>query len=338
MTDGREAAPLVFRLLPRCAGIAALVTLVPVVYVPGNTLWAEAANNSAHGPMFAAVAWLALGLVRTVRAARAGGGAPGSTVLGEYALALGVTAALGLATEIIQYLGRRDAALGDLMFDVLGAVAALLVRASIDPAVVGALGKVGCASRRVGLLMAAAVTVLILAAPGAVTAAAYAQRSDRFPVLLRAESSLDLYFVRSRRSRLRLARCLTEGSDPAARGLWIESVEPHRSGMLLLETLPDWTGYTRLAVDVENPSDVPVPLLVEVGAEEGAEGRRDRAAHRFVVPARTRMTELVSLVDIGVGAPARFSLAAVHVLYLFFDDESADGPPRAVCLGGLWLQ
>ena len=100
--------------MPRAAvvlAIAALLSLLLFVSLPGQGLWYQVALNASHGVIFAIVAVLVLRMHPP--AARAHGAA--------YVTAFFVTVGLGVLIEVLQSMARRPGSVFDVMTDAAGA-------------------------------------------------------------------------------------------------------------------------------------------------------------------------------------------------------------------------
>ena len=104
----------------------ALLTLVTVGRISGHGLWVTEVLDAAHGPVFAALALIAMAVLRQR-------GRPRVSVVWEYAASLAAALLLGGLVELVQFSIGRDASIGDLGRDALGAVAALGVFSLRDP-------------------------------------------------------------------------------------------------------------------------------------------------------------------------------------------------------------
>jgi hypothetical protein len=295
------------RRLAALAALIALLSLVLFVTLPDRLLWQRVLEDGGHGPVFAGVAWLLLvfqGPAQTRTAA---------TYWRAFALAM----SFGVATELVQaWLPEHDPSLVDVLHDAAGAALGLAIVAWF------ALRR-GQRTTRVAasrIIVAVALGSLALLAWEPVQCAlAYAQRRAAYPALAPAGPRADAAFIAARNATIRHAALPGEwriaGEAPALELQFASKTTP---ALELFEPAPDWRGHDRLAVDLTNPSDGPVELILRVLDASHDWSSEDRLNLPVVVAPRTRTTLRVSLEAIAM-APAhrRMDLARIANVMLF---------------------
>jgi hypothetical protein len=256
--------------------------------IPGHGRWASELGNSAHGPAFAVMALILIALLRRVPGRNA-------SVLQDYSLSIAVGLLLGALIELLQMVTGRDASFDDLLRDALGALAATGFFTLIDPRV-----RV-LPSRRpiqlIGLLVGVASTVVIIA-PLAITGTAYLQRHRSFPTLVDFGSPLSTYFLGVYSAvtveREALPNAITGGRQDTV-GLHARLAGNKGWGLALWEPYPDWRGYDRLALDLANPTGVPLLLNVHVRDRRQSNDRQAGYLGRIEIAPRSRETRVIAL-------------------------------------------
>jgi hypothetical protein len=225
---------------------------------PGHGRWAFDVGNAAHGPAFLLVTLIVFALL--ARSSKREISLPG-----QYSLAIMTAIMLGALVEVLQHFTGRDAELGDVGRDALGALTAAGCLLMFDPRVRASPAR--HALQLTGFLVAVTACVAMLA-PVAVTAAAYLQRHRSFPTLVDFSSPLSTYFLGVYSAftveRETLPMDLPGGAQGAV-GLHVRLAgNDGWWGLFLHEPLPDWRGYDRLALDLANPAGVPLVMNVNV--------------------------------------------------------------------------
>jgi hypothetical protein len=230
--------------------------------LPGDGRWVSDVSNAAHGPAFAVVTLVIFVLLRHWPARR-------MSLVGEYSAAILVSVLLGALVEVLQHFTGRDASLADLGTDFLGTVAAA-----------GGLLAFDQPARRTPRLIAIFLTLAacaLMIAPLAVTATTYLHRDRSFPTLLDLKSPIADTFLRFGESATAERVELPREFQSAARndiGVRVQLSEKSGWVAVLSEPVPDWRGYTRLNVDVANPTDERLALRLRV-----FDRRNDRNRH-----------------------------------------------------------
>ncbi|PZN30383.1 MAG: hypothetical protein DIU71_12340 [Proteobacteria bacterium] len=302
--------------------LSALVLLVVAAPFPGGTLWLQAVHDSAHGPVFAAIAVICRLAGRELRGAR---GAVGR----QYALALLASAILGAATELLQLTTARDASLGDFGNDVLGAVAGLGACAVFDRDL-----------RAPHRWLAAAVALVAWvawAAPLGVVARAYAARHADFPALGDFSGRLDPYFIWPQWAAVeRVPLPATWARAPGEHATRVRFQDGPWPGLEFREPVPDWRGHAALALDVTNPADATLELHVRVHDAAHDHAHEDRFNRALSVPPRTRSVLRIPLEDIERGPSGRrLDMSRIAGL-IVFRGPGSDVPEMYVAK--VWLE
>jgi hypothetical protein len=303
--------------------LAVLLVAVLVLPLPSmhTIVWA-AIENSAHAPIFGAVALLAERSLRRWRRAA-------DSALVRYVAAFTIAISIGFGTELLQFFGPRDASFGDAVTNSIGAAGALAAHASMR--------VVRRPAYRAALAGVAIACVLVVIAPIALALAATIQRDREFPVLANYDSRLDLELISTRSARVSRTgwpRWTTSASEGPA--LRVDFASRGRSGVVFEEPVSDWSGYRELVLDIANPAGQPLGLRVLV--DDAWHDRRgtDRYMSVVSIAPGTRERVRIPLEDIRHGPPDRMlDLAHISSIMLF----RADGDPATHCyLGPIRLE
>jgi hypothetical protein len=306
--------------------IGILLGMVVLAPAPGDTRWVRTLHNCAHGPIFGGVGLLLLGVLWTrpvsasLPAAR------------QYAIAFSAAVALGMLSELAQIPAGRDASIMDAANDVLGVAAFLALFAVVDPRL-----RAQAPGRRATALVIALAMLAVLAAPMVRAAIKYQQRDRRFPVLADFSQEYNRYFIEQRLARFEPVRL---------KGLW--AVQPEESamrvsflaepypGLELIEPLPDWSGYSKLALDLTNPTESELDLMLRVHDTRHTGEYSDRFNKPLRLPAMSRAVIRVPLAEIASGPASRsLDLTQVAGLIVF---RQAPSPAGEMYLSRLWLE
>ncbi len=209
-------------------------------------LFGQTLSNALHIPLFAVItALLAMVFPRS-----------GAVTIGA------VSTLLAVLTEVAQLFTSRHASVTDFGLDLLGVVPVVLglIATRRLHATAG-----GAPSARVLVWGAVALLVAVLAsaAPGRVLLA-YAHRDSAFPVLLEP-SVWALAPLVSSNSATRATTAPAQWPGYAHGSVLEVQWAPARyPGVTLDEVVPDWSGFSALAVDVFLPDDAPASLTAAV--------------------------------------------------------------------------
>ncbi len=308
-----------------------LILLAAVVFapVPGDTRWLRTLHNSAHAPIFGCVALLTLVVIRAHPRLK-----PISLVW-QYLLALAAVLLLGVVTEILQIPVGRDASVEDALHDTIGALAFLGVFAMFD-ARVRAVPRSHMIRFAAGIV--AAVSLATAAAPVTRAAINYQQRDQRFPVIADFSQRYDRYFILQRSAEFSPVTVpnpwATAADESALRVRLLDSEYP---GMEFIELLPDWSGYSTLAVDLTNPTPLNLQLVLRVHDATHTNQPADRFSKRVELPAGTRKVIRIPLQEIAAGPQTRtLDLRRVAGVIVF---RTQDSPPAGeMYLSKMWLE
>lgn len=299
-------------------GMAGSLSLLLFVEVPGHGLWHRALLDSAHAPIFAAVAVLLL----MMRAPEA------RTRRSAYVIAFVAALALGILIEFVQSLGGRPGSAFDVMTDAAGAAAglalwSLLQRQSGDhawPAIAIAL---------------AGITFVIW--PPLQAARAYAHRAVVFPTIVDFRGPEGLRFVSTEGSRAWIAPLPAPWTQEVdERALLIRYDEQHVAAMRILEPKSDWRGYSIVAVDLTNPAEHDLELTFRVFDATHDWSHADRLNLPLVIPPQTRTTIRVALAAVESAPQGRsIDLARIADVMLFGHKGQ---PPAELYLSRIWLE
>lgn len=199
-----------------------------------------------------------------------------------YLLVLGAAAAYGGAIEVVQAFVGRQASWLDLANDVVGVAFALLLHARAEHNAI--------AVRR-GLLVAAGACVLMALLPLSLTLAAYAHRAQQAPVLWREATPTFLQFA-----------------------IWQQDEAP---GLFIHEIHPAWKPWRNLEIDISNPLQAPLQVVVRVNDRFHDYKGPDRWARPYALAPQSRTTLRIPLDEIERNAIARpIALDAVRGLMI----------------------
>lgn len=299
----------------RVAALLFLLAAVVFLETPRGQEFFHVLQKLGHSVTFGIVALLVLSFLRSHR----------RSLLADCGIAFAVTVALGALTEVAQIYSHRDPSVIDVLRDSLGAAAALAAASWI-------------ASRS---KLAAGVCVLsaaLVMTPMAVCLAAYANRELRYPVIWQFSSPLDMYFTGDAGeglARIKAPARWQRGSEEEW-ALYIPLSSAGASGAGLTEVYPDWTGHSRLLVDITNPMPAPVQLTLRIEDRQHNQEYTDRFNANYVIPAGTRQRISVALQQVE-SAPRgrRMDMRHVAKLVLFQSGGSRSG---FLALNRIWLE
>ncbi|MEJ0084872.1 MAG: hypothetical protein WDO72_04290 [Pseudomonadota bacterium] len=268
------------RLIFLCAFVllAAALLFVPLPIPPtyvGRTL-----ENAGHTPLFMIATFFVLFVLRhdlRIEGARL------------YGLAGLIGIGAGLLSEIIQKPLRRDASWEDVLADAVGVACALALFALFDRR--AAIGR----GTRVMAAVIALVCIFLYLQPIVSMARAYLHRNGQFPVLADFTSSNERYWVVG----YGVNRDLVRGA------LEVDFDAENFPGVSLHEPVPDWRGFSTLAIDVENPAAIPLDLGVRVHDLRHGKTYFDRFTRSFDLGAGERRVLRIPLDDIRRGPRER---------------------------------
>jgi hypothetical protein len=299
-------------------GMAGALSLLLFVEVPGHGLWHRALLDSAHAPIFAAVAVLLL-LMRAPEA---------RTRRSAYVVAFVAALVLGILIEFVQSLGGRPGSAFDVMTDAAGAAAGLAI---------WSLFKRERGNHPWPAIAIALAGITFVAWPPLQAAHAYAHRAVVFPTIVDFRSREGLRFVTTESSPAWIAALPAPWAQEAdERALLIRYDDQHVAAMRIVEPQADWRGYSIVAVDITNPAkrDLELTFRVFDAAHDG--NHTDRLNLPLVIPPQTRTTIRVALAAIESAPRGRsMDLARIADVMLFGREGQ---PPAELYLSRIWLE
>lgn len=306
------------------AGI--LLALVVLAPLPGSTRLFRALHDSAHAPVFGCIALLILTLLRSQPRTRDWKPAA------QYVAAFLSSTFLGAATELLQIPVARDASLLDWRNDVLGSAAFLAAFAAFDPRVPRRAWIKGLLAGVAALAMIASTLPVLQALREQI------RRESQFPVLVDFTHRFDGYYVAGSGDAALIFEAMPEAwrRQPQEQALRIEFGEGRWPGVILDEPSPDWSRYATLAIDVTNPTEVPLELVVRVHDRAHNNAFTDRFNRDFSIGPRTRSELRIPLSEIRAAPAGRaMGMQEIEALVLFRDAGS--GASR-MYLSRAWLE
>ena len=267
------------RIAVGVVGVALLCALlvIPLPSSIGGSRVFSSIEDALHGPLFAVVICLSLWVSRA-RSWR------------SYAVAWLIAALLALASEYLQGFGSRDPSWADVLTDLLGATSGLafwllfLHKPKLLP---------GAARAGLWALMVCCVFLILL--PVLKSVEEWLDRSRRYPELFTTQFS----GARSMTESMTEDDDVRIGFGPAGLSVLLRSGP--LPGVVIRSFVPDWRGYKKLAVDVENPSTQPLQLEVHLRDRGSTTDKTDRfnAVHTLVPGQRTTLQFDLSAIEVG---------------------------------------
>jgi VanZ family protein len=294
--------------------LAILFCLSLVVFAKFHqpTHFAHTLQKLAHPVTFGAVALLFLTLLRRHTPRR----------FGFYAVAFILTVLCGAGTEVAQAFVDRDPSLFDVLRDALGASTALAGFATLVPGT-DARGRGGW---RVTGAMFAFIGLAIMVAPISFSLAAYARRDLGFPMLLEACSPLDGYFLSGSNADVSVVPSTGPTTSPCGSALRVEFGTAPYAGILLDEPYPDWRTAHTLVLDLRNPGEFDLSLVVRVHDRAHNLRFRDRFNREFTLRARERLEIAIPIAEIEHAPADRLmDLSRIAGVMLFRDRATTAG-------------
>ena len=227
------------------AGIVILVLLlVTVMAQPSHSgTWLRTFNEALHVPVFGVIAVCLLILTPGHWSSRM-----------RLLVAMLATVVLAALSEVAQIPTARDASLQDLIADLLGAAGFL----------VAAIPLSSSFSVRKGhgryLVLLGALLVAWPLAPLARVSAAYVERSQISPSLVRFDTRFAHVFFRLQNTDLRKI----EDADSDSVYAEISLKDAPWPGIVFHDLWPDWESHRTLMVAIENPESTALPINIRV--------------------------------------------------------------------------
>ena len=228
------------------------------------------------------------------------------------AMAITVTAlSLGVGVEVIEMSAGEEFSGGDVAMDLAGSLCGLAAAQWGAPA--GRLGGRAVWSGVALVLLALAVL------PFADVLQAYAERRAHFPVLLDARRDADLFWVRKMPVPVRLGSV-----DPALRrevgepAFEVSFEQGELPGLAVDEPYGDWSGFDTLSIDLINPGDTPLDLILNVDDMRGSGKPGDRYDERVQLAPRSRRVLRTPLAAMVKAIPhRRFALEDMDIVMIY---------------------
>lgn len=237
-----------------------------------------------------------------------------------YALTAVAAMVLAVGSELAQIPVGRDASWTDLRHDGIGIAMALALLAASDRRL--ALGK----PVRWSLIGLCLVAVVVVALPLVRMVRAYSYRAALFPRLADFSTDRDAYWTIGLGAR----REFSHGS------LAVEFIAEPYPGVTWFEPQPDWRGYQRLVLDIENPDDVPVELTLGVHDRHHHSGYSDRFNYEVTLAPKERRTVRIAMEDIAQ-APRTRPMDMAHIAGVAVFRSGPPGP-RGMVIHALGLE
>jgi len=261
--------PRLHRTRPAAAVVVIVVLLVGIIAPPkgASSRMLSLLFNSGHAVVFAAVALALLVILRRLWPER-------SPVFHFVAAGLGACA-LGAGVEVVQYFGPRDADLGDVGRDALGAAAAMVAAAGWERR-----ARWGWSLGLLGVVLFGAAFTPVFA-----LAAARLHRAAEFPRLAEFDSWREqpLFSWQGSEVTVGPAPAGWTGHDPGS-VCRIRFESGNYPGFTLNEVARDWTGYTFLVFEVYQEEAETEPLLFRTEDREHNQAYNDRYNAVFRIP------------------------------------------------------
>ncbi len=292
----------------------ALIALVLFVTLPSRLKILDVLNDTAHAPALGAFAFIVLRLVRL-------GQQPIKRAFG-YGIAFLTAVGVGASIEIVQSFIDRDASLGDLETDALGAACVLGIAAAFDRKLWLAHPQ---STGRIATAVLGVICGLWALLPLGQAAVAYFDRASAFPIMARFSAPRDLYFISSPTATLSLQPLPTQWArlDDALSLRVAYLAATVWPGASLDEPEPDWRGFSALLLDVTNPAVTSLRLMVRVHDAAHDQRHEDRFNRDFEVMPLSRAVLRIPIQDILTGPVGRpLDLARIAGVVIFANMES----------------
>lgn len=308
------------------AAVAALLSLLLFVSVPGQGHWHDVTLDATHGPIFAVVAVLLVWMHPLD--ARSDGRA--------HVNAFFVAVGLGILVEILQTLARRPGSPFDVMTDAAGAAAGLGLWALVERRRSGEAARKAVGGSWWPLAIAL-TGITLVAWPPLQAARAYAARSSAFPTLAEFRSSPDLAFVTADGRDVGIVDLPAPWAGQLGeRALRLGFDARHAPAVQIVEPNPDWRGYSVIGVDLTNAADAEVRLTLRIHDATHDWSHEDRLNLPVVLAPRTRTTVRVALSQVQA-APASRQMDLGRIANVMLFGRPAERPGE-IYVSRLWLE
>ena len=309
--------------------LAIVILLVSVVFSPPSsaTRWTALLHNTAHAPIFGCVAALVLTVLRNSARWQ------GMRTSRQYLVAFAAAVILGIATELLQALTGGDPSFADAARDVLGAASFLLVVAAFDR---HGTGQQRWSVRRIVWIVVAVVLLAPLALPFKEVVREYSLRDGQFPVLADFSNGGSRFFLGDHTPTSiepMPAQWAARGEETSLR---VHLLNQHNAGLNLEEPVPRWRDYSTLAIDLTNPTAVPLTLVVRVHDIHHNYQYVDRFNQRLLVEPHARRVIRIAISDIERGPKLRkLDLDNIAGVMLFRPEPSG---ATEMYVSRIWLE
>jgi hypothetical protein len=102
-------------------------------------------------------------------------------------------------------------------------------------------------------------------------------------------------------------------------------------GISIEEPWPDWSQYSKLAIEVVNPNDAPVSLSLRIDDRQHNHKYEDRFNRRFDVAPLVHTTLAIPLVDVQAAPKLRQLDLTQVALVILFQDADLSALPIYIC-------
>lgn len=309
-----------FHAMPMRKSISTLISVVIIGLLlfilehlepPANTfLWREL-FNIGHVPLFGVLSLLFLNLSINIL------GRFLSPYYWHYLVALAVATATGVASEFIQIFGSRDADIGDLTRDLVGAVVFLGLTATFDLKIKTPLKQ--NISRHIPAFRIFLLLLFISTfVPVFLWFGAYWHRDRIFPTLFNFDSSRQKAFIQTHHARLSFVPPPPEwpeiSNGKIARITYTPATWPD---LEMNEPYPDWSGYDSLVFSILSTVDTTARMSIRIEDIHHNHHLGDRYTLSFYVEKGLNRISL-PLSDVA-SAPAsrKMDMTAIHAMHLY---------------------
>lgn len=219
-----------------------------------------------------------------------------------YALAGVIGTGAGVLSEVMQKPLRRDASWEDVWADTVGVLCALAVYAIFD----SALRRRPVV--RIGAALVVVVCAVIYLTPLVNMARAYQHRNSQFPVLADFRYDVNRFWVVGYGVNREIGRGALD----------VQFVSTEYPGVSLFEPVEDWRRWRTLVIDVENPDEETLHLVVRVHDARHIHAFHDRFNRAYELAPGERRTIRIPLEDIRTGPRSRvLDMAHISDITLF---------------------
>jgi hypothetical protein len=212
--------------------------------------------------------------------------------------------ALGICTELLQWIEGKDAELGDVFRDMAGTAVFLGIAAAFQH-------KCATRMRRLTVLVSLAVMVSIFSQP-LLTASAIIHRWHNFPVIADFGSPLDARFCSTSNAQFRRI---------SLRERVVRRIEFNKkaqsSAFAINGPFPDWSGYKNLSFRVDSELPDPIRLNIRIHDAQHNNDYSDRYnAELLIKPGRNEIRIPLQAIEQSP-AKRRMDMNSIRAIVLF---------------------